>query len=116
LRATIDVEPYDDTNTVKNDGKGRIAVAILSDRDLDATTLDPVQITLDGMAVRSTGKKTRRWSTSNQDINNDGLMDLMVEFDDVAGTYQPGEVQANLSAVSSEGIPVVGTDTINVIN
>jgi hypothetical protein len=88
-RDTIDIKPGDPTNTVSPGDT--VPVAIFSRRDndgvqeFDARHLDPASITL-----RGTGKST--WTVhvkrvggvfqcSVQDVNGDGLQDLVCKFD-----------------------------------
>jgi hypothetical protein len=50
-----------------------------------------------------------------EDVNEDGLDDLMVQIEDVDGVYDEGEAIATLTGETFDGIPVVGSDSICVV-
>ena len=78
--------------------------------DFDATQVDPATISLDGQGVGIVGKgKTQ---AHIEDVNNDGLDDLMMQIEDVDGTYELGDTIATLTGETFAGIQIVGTDSI----
>lgn len=108
----IDVMPGSNTNPIHSDGNGVIPVAILSSPDFDASSVDPSTVRLDGQAVRVKGKSGN--SSSLQDVNGDGLVDLVVQIVD-DGAYPDGSAVATLTATTVSGESIKGTDTITVV-
>jgi hypothetical protein len=108
---SIDIDPGNDPPCINNNGKGVIPVAIFSNEDFDATQVDPSTISLDGQMVRI--KKHAQAYT--EDVNDDGLEDLLVNIEDVDDTYQAGEVTATLTGETFDGKSIIGTDNICII-
>jgi hypothetical protein len=109
----IDVMPGSSTNPINSDGNGVIPVAILSTPDFDASTVDASTVSLDGQAVRLKGKSGT--SGSLEDVNGDGLLDLVVQIVDTDGTYADGSTVATVTAKTTAGESIKGTDTITVV-
>lgn len=110
---TIDIKLGSDPNCINNDGHGVIPVAILSSVGFDATQVDPLTVALDGRGVRVVGKGNTQ--VHIEDVNGDGLDDLMVQIEDLDGTYQEGEAIATLSGETFDGVHFKGTDTICIM-
>lgn len=79
---TIDIKPGSYPNSINLDSHGVIPVAILSTADFDATTLKPENIFLAGSGVRVRGKRNK-YLASEEDVNDDGLLDLVVKVETV---------------------------------
>lgn len=109
----IDVMPGSSTNPINSDGNGVIPVAILSTPDFDASTVDASTVSLDGQAVRVKGKSGT--SGSLEDVNGDGRLDLVVQIVDTDGTYTDGSTVATVTARTTSGESIKGTDTITVV-
>ena len=106
----IDIKPGSDPNCFNSDGHGVIPVAILSNSTFDATQVDPTTVSLDGQGVGIAGNGNLQ--AHIEDTNNDGLDDLMLQIEDVAGTYVPGDTMATMTGETLGGTQVVGTDSI----
>jgi len=74
----IDIKPGSYPNAINLDSHGLIPVAILSDEEFDATTVDPSTIELAGASVVKRGKGNK-FMAHKQDVNGDGLLDLVVQ-------------------------------------
>ena len=108
---TIDIKPGSDSNCVNNDGHGVIPVAILGSPVVDIASIDPASVRLEGVAVKVVGKSDRLLASS-EDVNTDGFMDLVVQIQDVDGTFTPGSTHATLTGRFTDGSPFSGTDLI----
>jgi hypothetical protein len=75
----IDVKPGDTLNVIKPGSKGTLPVVIYSTPTLDATRIDPQSLRLAGarVAVNKSGKH----QVSAEDVNGDGLVDLLAHFE-----------------------------------
>lgn len=79
----IEIKPTDNPNSVNPGSKGMLPVAVLSSASFDATQIDPATLLLGDetdpdtpVAVRNNGT----FYASIEDVNNDGLPDLMLHF------------------------------------
>lgn len=113
LQIPIDIKPGSDPNCVHNDGHGVIPVAILTTDTFDAATVNPLSVTLDSAGVRVKGKSGNAGSL--EDVNGDGLDDLVVQIEDENGIYQEGDTIATLSAETFDGLHIQGKDTICIV-
>ena len=50
-----------------------------------------------------------------EDVNGDGLNDLVVQIEDIDGTYEEGETTAALSGKMTDGTSIEGYDSICVV-
>lgn len=109
----IDIKPGSDPNCFNNNGHGVIPVAILTTDTFDAATVDPFSVSLDGAVARVKGKSGNAGSL--EDVDNDGDLDLVVQIEDMDGTYQEGDTIATLTAETIDGFQVQGTDAICIV-
>lgn len=110
--ATIDIKPMSWPNPVNVKSKGVVPVAVLGSEMFDATTVDPMSVTLAGvMPVK--------WSMS--DANYDGYMDMVFHFDTqtLVGALGPvadeDQVMLPMMGMMSSGNWFYGSDTIRVL-
>ena len=68
----------------------------------DATRVNPATVSLDGQDVRVRGNGNSQ--ASIKDVNNDGMDDLVLQIEDVDGTYQAGTSTGILSGETYESI------------
>jgi hypothetical protein len=113
INVDIDIKPGSYPNCFNNDGKGAIPVAILSSVDFDATQVNPDTIALDGQGMRVVGRDNTQ--AHIEDVNGDGLNDLMVQIADVDGTYVAGNSIAVLTAETVGGESIKGTDSVCIV-
>ena len=116
---TIDIKPGCNPNNVSpnsspNGGSGiNVPVAILSSATFDATTgLDVSTLRLAGGALARNKKQTP--VTSVQDVNGDGLLDLVVYFDGRTLQLDAASFYAFLEGQIVGGTPIQGIDTVSV--
>ncbi len=123
LEVTIDIKPGSYPNSINLRSKGVIPVAILSEPDFDATSVDPNTVELAGASVVKRGKGNK-FMAHKEDVNEDGLLDLVVqvvtadsdaslleevEEDNVIYTY------AVLTASTYDGQDIEGRDEITIV-
>lgn len=114
VNVAIDIKPDSTPNCYNNNGKGVIPVAILSSSSFDATQVDPGQVSLNGQTVKVSGKSDK-YLAHSEDINSDGLMDIVVQIADTDGTYQVGDTVATLTGETLSGQDFQGTDSICIV-
>ena len=102
LRVSIDIKPGSDPSCFNNDGRGTIPVAIPSrppapgDPGFDATQVDPASVGLAGLGVKVVGK-SEKLLANIEDVNGDGLDNLVVKIQDADGAFEVGTGTAILS-------------------
>jgi hypothetical protein len=93
--------------------EGVTPVAILSTPGFDATQVNPATIDLSGAPVRSAGGG--QFSCSAQDVNGDGLPDLVCQIITDQLKLGPTSTQALLTGMTFSGAFIQGTATIRVV-
>jgi len=79
ITVTIDIKPGSYPNSINLGSNGNVPVAIFSTEDFDATTVDPLTITLAGAEVRIRGRGDS--SRYYQDVDGDGLEIPEIEYE-----------------------------------
>ncbi len=111
----IDIKPGSYPNTINLGSNGVVPLAILSTPDFDATTVDPASVSLAGADVAVRGKGNR-YMASNQDVNADGRLDLVLHVE--TENLVPEELQGGFGTVVGKtygGVPIIGTDEIVIV-
>jgi hypothetical protein len=109
----IDIKPGSDPNSINLGSKGVIPVAILSSADFDASTIDPMTVKLADAEVKVKGKSDNAGSL--EDVNGDGLLDLVVQVYTEGLALTAGDIEAELTAETWGGMPIVGSDSIRIV-
>jgi hypothetical protein len=86
----------------------------LSSSSFDATTVDPQTLTLAGASVRFL-VKSEKFQCSRQDSNQDGLTDLVCQFDTAELQLEPGSDVAVLTGKTFAGQTIRGQDTVRIV-
>jgi hypothetical protein len=110
----IDIKPGSDVNSINIDSNGNIPVAIFSTNDYDASSIDPSTVTLAGASIGFKGKSDNL-QASVEDINDDGLLDLMVHISLDGLELQAGSAEAILRGMMFDGTPIVGSNPVNIV-
>jgi DNA-binding beta-propeller fold protein YncE len=107
----IDIKPGDEPNSINTKSRGVIAVAILSTPNFDASfELDEASLTFG-----RTGNEPSLVSCASENVNSDGLLDLVCHFDTQASDFLPGDAAGVLRGETLDGIPVMGTDSVRCL-
>jgi hypothetical protein len=114
LQVSIDIKPGEYPNSINVGSGGSVPVAILSSPTFDATSVDPLTVTLASASVRLKGNGTPQVST--QDVNGDGLLDLVVHVSTEALQLSEADVQTTLEGRTYGGIYITGVDSVRVVS
>lgn len=122
LTVGIDIKPGSNPNSINLSSAGNIPVAILSTPTFDAPSqvdLDPPdpadRLSLAGASVNLIGK-SEEFQCSNQDVNADGLLDLLCHFDTLTITLlEPGDTVAVVEGKTVDGRPIFGEDSVRIV-
>lgn len=110
---TIDIKPGSDPNSINLGSRGNVPVAIFGTADFDATTVDPTTITLAGASVKLKGKGTPM--ASFEDVNEDGILDIVVHVDTSALELSEEDIVAILVGKTFNGVIIRGEDTVRIV-
>jgi hypothetical protein len=114
LDVAIDIKPGSGENTVNVGSKGVLPVVILSGTDFAATDIDPATVLLAGSPVRTAANGTRRLCT-HEDVNGDGLVDLLCAIETSSLVVEHGDEEAELTAETFDGARIVGRDRLRIV-
>jgi hypothetical protein len=115
LSVVIDIKPGSATNVVNLGSNGVVPVAILSTTDFDATTaVNPDTIKLAGAGVAVRGKSSKAL-VCFEDVNNDGLLDLVAHVVTENLEEVTTDGKAILTGETFDGQPIEGGDTITIV-
>ncbi len=113
ITVQVDIKPGDSTNAINLGSNGNVPVAILSSAEFDAGTVDPATVTLAGASVRMRGRGALQVSV--EDVNGDGLGDLVLHIPTSALQLAPGATEATLDGMTFSGMFVKGKDTVRIV-
>lgn len=107
--AAVDIKPGSDRNPINPGSRGVIPVAILSTAGFDATTVDPSTVAFgpDGASPEHGGHA--------EDVNGDGLDDLVLHFRTQGTGLSRGDTEACLTGQTFDGEHVAGCDTVSIV-
>jgi len=91
-----------------------VPVAILSTASFDATEVDPYTVTLSSAPVKLRGKGTPM--CSSQDVNMDGIMDMIVHVDTSALALSATDTVAVLEGKTLGGKSIRGRDMVRIVD
>lgn len=114
IDVSIDIKPGSDPNSINLSSAAVVPVAILSTPNFDATTVQGESIALAGASVKMVGK-SGKLLVHEEDVDADGLMDLVAQVVTEQFLIVPGDSVAVLEAVTASGLPIRGRDTIRIV-
>ncbi len=113
IPVTIDIKPGSFPNTINLGSQGTVPVAIFSTPTFDARTVDPTTVTLASAPIKLTGKG--KPIASFQDVNGDGLLDLVVDVETSALQLTSTDTVAVLKGRTFSGQPIKGSDSVRIV-
>lgn len=113
ITVLIDIKPGSYPNSINLGNNGVVPVAILSSDVFDASTVDPLTVVLAEASVRLKGKSGNAGSL--EDVNGDGLLDLVVQVQTSGLDLLVGEAEAELTGQTYDGTPIHGTDSVRIV-
>lgn len=106
---TVDIKPGSFPNAINPTSKGVIPVAILTTSTFDATTIDPASVKF--------GPNGAQLSYSHiDDVNNDGLQDLLLQFNTQDTGIKCADSMAVVVGNTFSGTQVAGSDSIKTVS
>ncbi|MBN1858241.1 hypothetical protein JW848_03440 [Candidatus Bipolaricaulota bacterium] len=115
----IDIKPGSFPNSINPGQNGTIPVALLSTPEFDATTVEPDSLTFgrtggeDSLAYR--GKKNPRPQVGYEDVNGDGLLDLVAHFVAETCGFLAGDELGHLRGETFDGLSIFGSDSVRTV-
>jgi uncharacterized delta-60 repeat protein len=113
IAVSVDIKPGDFPNVIDLGSKGTIPVAVLSTADFNA----PKQVNTASLQFGRTGNESSLASCSPpQDVNKDGLLDVLCHFSAQTTGFQLGDTQGVLTGTTGSGGSIRGTDSVVVVS
>ncbi len=110
----IEIKPGSSPPAINLSSAGVVPVAILSSPTFDATQVDPATVTLAGASVSLIGHGDK-FSCSAEDVNGDGLLDLVCHVTTAQMFIQPGNSVVVLEAKTFSGQAIRGQESIQIV-
>jgi len=113
LSIGIDIKPGTSENIINIKSRGMIAVAILSSVTFDA----PNEVNRHSLRFGRTGAEASlaRCNKHAQDVNGDGLPDLVCHFSTSLTGFRVGDTVGFLKGLTAEGVPIEGSDAVRIL-
>jgi hypothetical protein len=111
VEVAIDIKPGGEPNSINPDNRGNIPVAILSAEGFDATT----EIDRESLTFGSTGYEDSLLRCNDEDVNDDGLPDLVCHFRTRDTGFTDGDSSGHLRGMTSDGEVIVGADSVRIV-
>jgi hypothetical protein len=113
IQVQIDIKPGSFPNSISLRSGGTVPVAIFSTGSFDARSVDPASVTLASASVALKGKGTPM--ASFEDVNGDGLPDLVVQVSTDALQLSAGDSVAILEGRTFDGKRIRGSDSVRIV-
>jgi Tol biopolymer transport system component len=110
IAVQIDIKPGTFPNDVKPGSKGKMPVAILSTPSFDASTVNSGTV-----HFGATGTEAAPGKTSLKDVDADGDIDMILQFDIKDTGIACGDTSASLTGETLSGSAVEGSDSVATV-
>jgi len=124
INISVDIKPGSDPNPLNVKSKGVLPVAILGTEAFDVSDVDPGSLRFfnpNAAGVPGYSEYPLRWTL--EDVDRDGLVDLVSHFDAeklmaICPTVEPDgtEMELHLVGFLTDGTRIEGMDTVRIIN
>ncbi|MCK5504657.1 MAG: DUF1566 domain-containing protein [Thermodesulfovibrionia bacterium] len=114
ITVNIDIKPGSEPNSINLSSGGVIPVAILSRDSFDATTINPETVSLAEARVKMVGKRGK-YLCHEEDVDDDGLLDLVCQVNTAQFVVETDESFAVLEAETFDGALIYGEDTVLIV-
>ncbi len=111
----IDIKPGSYPNSINLGSEGNVPVAIFSNSVFDATQVDPATVELASAGVGLRGKSEDNYMAACEDVDGDGLMDLVVHVETSALVLSLTDVEASLTGSTFDERGIAGKDSVRVV-
>jgi hypothetical protein len=111
ITVDIDIKPGGVPNNINLRSRGRIPVAILSGPTLDVLS----DVDTSSLTFGRTGDETSLAFCNPEDVNGDGLLDVVCHFNTEATGFRVGDTQGVLKGETRSGVPIKGTDSVRIV-
>ncbi|MFA1609824.1 hypothetical protein [Halobellus rubicundus] len=114
----IDVKPGngDETDPINPDARGVIPVVVYSIPDFDAASLDVSTLRFGSAAAVDAGAGASAAHGGHaEDVDGDGLVDLVLHFPSSDAGFAAGDTEAKLVGQTADGTDAVGSDVVRTV-
>ena len=111
LPVDIDIKPGSTDNPINPKSKGKIPVALLSSATFNA----PALVAWRTLTFGRTGRELPVNSCHNEDVNNDGHVDLVCTFTNSSDAFLAGDDTGMLRGMTLSGQGIVGRDSVRIV-
>jgi hypothetical protein len=108
----IDIKPGGVPNSINRRSEGKIPVAILSSATFDAREVDAASLTFGRTGDE---ESLAFYSPAPEDVNGDGLPDLICHFNTPATGFLLGDTQGVLKGKTLKGAAIRGMDSVRIV-
>jgi hypothetical protein len=116
LTVWIDIQPDSFLNRINPKSVGKIPVAILSSATFDAPSqVDQTSLQSSPTFGRTGDEQSLVRCSSPEDVNADGLLDLVCHFSTQAAGFRPGDTKGVLKGKTVSGQPLIGSDSVQIV-
>lgn len=113
INVAMDIKPGDGENAINLKSRGSLPVAILGTSSFDVHDIDVSFIRVAGAPVRM--KPNGQPMISFEDVDGDGLLDLVVQIDITQLELTSSDTEAKLTARTKNGVSIIGHDSIRLV-
>ena len=117
--ATGDIKPGSDPNSINLGSKGVIPMAVLTDANFDATTIDVSTVTFADQTLDDEDRGLSPKSSALEDVDGDGDLDLTLKFDTqelvAAGFLSEASAEGTIHGLTTGGETFDATDLIRLV-